>query len=143
VKDHIALAEEIMQMEIQGGIDMSVNNVMDANAFLMQNWDRPPRPPASQSKSERKKAMEMFGKVLRDCDKAMERVMDDHIENVAKSAKELAEYRKKRAVVERKKDAADRQRMINEEILVSRINQRNMLAELRADDIDRIDPPER
>jgi hypothetical protein len=128
-----------MQVEIQGGIDMSVNKVMDANAFLMKNWNRPPRSPASQSKSERKKAMEMFGEVLRDCDKAMERVMDDHIENVAKSAKELAEYRKKRAVAERQRDAADKQRMINEEILVSRINQRNMLAELRTDDINRRD----
>jgi hypothetical protein len=129
-----------MQVGIQGGICMSVNNVTDANAFLLQareNAARTARAVKSQSESEREKAMEMFGKALHDCDKAMERVMDKHIESVAKSAKELAERRKRRALAERIQDSADEQRLMNEKIILNRINQRNLLAEIKADDINR------
>jgi histone H3/H4 len=127
-------------MEIQGGIDMSVNNVTDAAAFLSharENVARAARAVNNQTEAGQKKAMEMFGKALRDCDKAMERVMDKHIESVAKSAKELAERRKRKAIAERVKDSADAQQLMNEKIIINRINQRNLLAEIKADDINR------
>jgi hypothetical protein len=129
-----------MQVWIQGGIGMSVNNVTDANALFLQelkNAAKNRRTVSAPTESERKKAMEMFGKALRDCDKAMERVMDKHIESVAKSAEEHAEYRKRKAQADRKKASADEQRLLNEKILISRINQRNLLEEIKADDINR------
>jgi hypothetical protein len=131
---------ESMQVWVQGGIDMSVNNVTDVSALFLQelkNTAKNRRKVSDPTESERKKAMEMFGKALRDCDKAMERVMDKHIESVAKSAKEQAQYRKRKAQADRAKASAEDQRLFNEKILLSRINQRNLLEEIRADDINR------
>ena len=119
---------------------MSVNNVMDANARFLQelkNTAKNRRKVTSPAESERKKAMEMFGKALYDCNKAMERVIDKHIESVAESAKELAQYRKRKALADRAKASAKEQRLLNEKILISRINQRNLLEEIKADDMDK------
>jgi hypothetical protein len=127
-------------MEIQGGICMSVNNVMDAGTLLSQAREyaaKAAKAMNDQKEAERKKAMEAFGQALRDCDKAIERVMDKHIESVAKSAKELAEYRKRKAIAERIRDSADERRLMNERIIIDRINQRNELAAMKADDIKR------
>ncbi|MDR1516196.1 MAG: hypothetical protein LBS45_10930 [Synergistaceae bacterium] len=121
---------------------MSVNNVTDANALFPQEFKNAAvkanlRRTGKPTESERKRAMEMFGKALRDCDKATERMMDKHIESVAKSAKELAEYRKRKAQADRIKASANEQRLLNEKILISRINQRNLLEEMKTDDINR------
>ncbi|MDR1943920.1 MAG: hypothetical protein LBQ19_03775 [Synergistaceae bacterium] len=121
-------------MEIQGGIDMSVLNVGNANSLFQQARDNEARKPRKPSKSEQEKAMELFGKALRDCDKASEQMMDDHIENVAKSAKERAEYHKRKAVLDKIRISADERKMINEQIILNRINQRSLLEEARADD---------
>jgi hypothetical protein len=129
-----------MHVWIQGGIGMGVNNVTDVNALFPQkfkNITAKTRNTGNPAESERKRAMEMFGKALRDCDKATERMMDKHIESVAKSAKELAEYRKRKALSDRIKASADEQRLLNEKILISRINQRSLLEEIKTDDLNR------
>jgi hypothetical protein len=116
---------------------MSVNNVTDANALFLKTWNDVARQPKKPAKSEQQKAMEMFGKAVQNCEKASERMMDKHLESVAKSAKELAVYHKRKAVFDRMKTSADEQKMLNEKILLSHINQRNMLQEMRVDDINR------
>jgi 2-hydroxy-3-keto-5-methylthiopentenyl-1-phosphate phosphatase len=126
-----------MHVEIQGGIDMSVRNITEANALFMPAWKNVTRKLKETEESERQKAMEMFGKAMRTCDEASERMMDKHLETVAKSAKELAEYHKRKAVFDRMKESADEQRMINERIVLNRINQRNLLEEIRTDDINK------
>ncbi|MDR0615266.1 MAG: hypothetical protein LBG29_00505 [Synergistaceae bacterium] len=125
---------------------MSVNNVTDAGAFLSQVREYAAKAAKTlndQKEAERKKAMEAFGQALYACDKAIERVMDKHIESVAKSAKELAEYRKRKAIAERIRDSADERYLMNERIILDRINQRNELAAMKADDIKRRELQER
>jgi hypothetical protein len=124
-----------MHVKIQGGIVMSVINVTDANSLFMQERDKSARQAKKTVKSDQREAMELFGKVLQDCEKASERMMDKHHETVAKSARELAEYHKRKAVFDRMKASADEQRMINEQIVLNRINQHALLKDMRADDI--------
>ncbi|MDR3320839.1 MAG: hypothetical protein LBS93_00190 [Synergistaceae bacterium] len=116
---------------------MSVNNVTDAKALFSQAWNNVSRAAKKTEESERQKAMEMFGKALQDCEKASEDMMDKHHEIVVKSAKKLAEYHKRKAVFDRIRANADEQKMINERIVVNRLNQHNMLEEIRSDDVSR------
>ncbi|MDR3165095.1 MAG: hypothetical protein LBU13_05920 [Synergistaceae bacterium] len=77
------------------------------------------------------RAREAFYKAVKSCDEAAERMMDKHLESVKKSAEKLAEYRKKKAITDRARKHAEDMRIMNENILVERINHRNMLEELR------------
>ena len=81
--------------------------------------------------SDQQRAREVFYKAVRSCDKAMERVVDEHLESVRKSAVRLAEYRKKKAVEDRARQRADTMRKISENILIERINHHNMMEEIR------------
>jgi hypothetical protein len=93
---------------------------------------------ASQAaETDQQRAREAFHKAVRACDKAAERMMDKHLENVRKSAERLAEYRKKKAVTDRARRRADDIRTINENILIERINHRNMLEEIRVRELNR------
>ena len=49
----------------------------------------------------------------------------------------LAEYRKKKAIEDRARQRADDIRTINENILIERINHRNMLEEIRIREFNR------
>lgn len=91
----------------------------------------------SRSRSLHDKAMETFADAMRDCDKAIEGIMEKHQENVAKSAEKLKEHRKKVAAEERREKAAEEQRLFYEEALISAINQRNVLMEDLVNDIER------
>jgi hypothetical protein len=81
--------------------------------------------------SERERALEAFRKAARSCDKTVEHMMDKHHESVKKSAEKLAEYLKKKAAADRARERAEDTRTMNEDILIERINHRNMLEELR------------
>jgi hypothetical protein len=87
--------------------------------------------------SEERRAREAFYKAVKSCDKATERMMDKHHESVKKSAEKLAEYLRKKAVADRAQKRADDMRTMNEDILVERINHRNMLEELRIRELNR------
>jgi hypothetical protein len=116
---------------------MSVNNVTDANALFLPAWNNVVRAVKKTEESEQQKAMEMFGKALNECEKASEQVMDKHHETVAKSAKKLAEYHKRKAIFDRIRANADEQKMVNEQIVMRRMNQHNLLEGIRTDDINR------
>lgn len=94
---------------------------------------------AQRSKTDRDKAMETFAEAMRDCDKAIENVVDKHQETVAKSAEKLKEYHKKLKLEEERAKHAEEQRLFYEEALISSINQRNFLMEQANDDIERRD----
>ena len=87
--------------------------------------------------SDQKRAREAFYKAVRSCDKALENMVDKHLESVRKSAARLAEYRKKKAIEDQARQRADMMRTINENILLERINHRNMLEEIRIRELNR------
>ena len=89
------------------------------------------------SESDQQQAREAFHKALRACDKATERMVDKHLENVKKSAEKQAEYRKRRAFTDRARKKADDMRTMSENILIERINHRNMLEEIRVRELNR------
>ena len=110
---------------------MSVPNVEHAKSVfqaLMNNASRKSKP---VTESDQQRAREAFYKAISSCDKAMENMVDKHLENVRESAVRLAEYRKKKAIEDRARQRADDMRKINENIMVERINHRNMLEEIR------------
>ena len=113
---------------------MSVSSIDHANsAFqaLMQSASK-----KSVANSEQS-AREAFYKALRSCDKAMENMVDKHHESVRESAIRLAEYRKRKAAEDRVRQRADEMRRVNEDILIERINHRNMLEEIRIREFNR------
>jgi len=116
---------------------MSVSNIEHAKSVfqaLMNNASRKPKP---GSDSDQQRAREAFYKAVRSCDKAMENLVDKHHESVRKSAVRLAEYRKRKAVEDRARQRADEIRALNEDILIERINHRNMLEEIRIREFNR------
>ena len=115
---------------------MSVPNVDHAKFVIQALMGNASRKLKSGGSSEQS-AREAFQKAVRSCDKAMENVMDKHHESVRESAVRLAEYRKKKAVEDRVRQRADEMRRINENILIERINHRNMLEEIRIRDFNR------
>ncbi|MDR1471672.1 MAG: hypothetical protein LBS75_04035 [Synergistaceae bacterium] len=88
-------------------------------------------------RSSWERAMEEFRKAVRACDKASERMMDEHLESVAESAKRMAEYRARKARLDYALESAERQRLFNENIMIQRINHRNLLEERRVDELNR------
>lgn len=116
---------------------MSIGNLRDANALFLPMWNKVVREVKKPPPTEQEQVMHAFRKALRSCDKATENMMDKHHETVAKSAKKIAEYRKKKAQQDRIHEAALERELINESIMIQRINHRNMLEEIRVDELNR------
>ena len=115
---------------------MSVPNIEHTKfvieALMGNNFQK-----SRSSKDSDQQAREAFYKAVRSCDKAMENVVDKHLENVKKSAERLAEYRKKKAVEDKARQRADTMRRVSENILIERINHKNMLEEIRIRELNR------
>jgi hypothetical protein len=116
---------------------MGVQNINDAKILFMQAWNDNSRRVQKVSESDQQRAREAFYKAVRDCDKATEKIMDEHLERVAESAKKLAEYHRKKAITDRAMKEADIRREINEAVLIDRINHHNMLEDLRVRELNR------
>jgi hypothetical protein len=116
---------------------MSVQSINQANSLFIDAWNDVSRKVKHVTESDQQKAREAFYNAVRDCDRATENMVDKHLESVAESAKKLAEYRKKKAVADRAMKAADQQRVLNENILLERINYQNMLEETRIRELNR------
>ncbi|GHV29779.1 hypothetical protein FACS1894167_09580 [Synergistales bacterium] len=114
-----------------------INGINNSNSMFMDMWEKATRNIKKTEKSDQEKGMELFGKALDDVNKASDRMMDDHLESVAKSAKEQAEYRKKKAVQEKAEQSAEDMKLFAEQALLNRINQRAMMSELRGDEEER------
>ena len=110
---------------------MSVPSISHSKSVLQTFPADAARKPKALSFSDEKRAREAFYNAVRDCDKAMENVIDKHLESVKEAAIRLAEYRKRKAVEDRARNQADMMRELNEKILIERINNRNMLEEMR------------
>jgi hypothetical protein len=113
---------------------MSVSNITgnaQMDAMFAVARDRVKSDVKRVDESERERALEAFRKAASSCDRESERMMDKHLESVKKSAEKLAEYRKKKDIADRAQKRADDIRTMREEILIERINYRNMLEELR------------
>ena len=116
---------------------MSVPNIEHVKSVFQTLRSDVSRKPKPVSDFDQKRAREAFYKAVRSCDKAMENMVDKHLESVRKSAVRLAEYRRKKAVEDRARRHADEIRVINENILIERINHRNMLEEIRIRELNR------
>ena len=116
---------------------MSVPNIDHAKSVLQVLMINAAKKSKTNADSDQQRAREAFYKAVRSCDKAMENVMDKHHESVRESAVRLAEYRKKKAVEDRARQRAAEMRRLNENILIERINHRNMLEEIRIRDFNR------
>lgn len=109
----------------------------DANASMKQRVQ-------GRSKSMRDQAMESFAEAMRDCDRAIENIVDKHQENVARSAERLREYHKQLSREEARRRSAEEQRLFYEEALISALNARSLrqedvLREIeRREDFDRV-----
>jgi hypothetical protein len=119
---------------------MSVSNIngnIQMDAIFAVARDRVEHGPKGAGESERERAIEAFRKAERSCGKTIERMVDKHLESVKKSAEKLAEYRKKKALADSARERAEDRRDMDEEILIKRINYRNMLEELRVKALNR------
>jgi seryl-tRNA(Sec) selenium transferase len=118
-----------------GVSNITGNAQMDAMFAVAR--DHAERGVKADGESERERALEAFHKASRSCDRTVERMMDKHHESVKKSAEKLAKYLKKKSADDRARERAEDMRTMNEDILVKRINHRNMLEELRVKALDR------
>ena len=116
---------------------MSVQNIDHAKSVFQVVMGNASRRHKSAADSDERSVREAFYKAVRSCDKAIENVVDKHHESVRKSAVRLAEYRKKKAVEDQARQRADEMRRIHENILIERINHRNMLEEIRIREFNR------
>ena len=116
---------------------MGVQNIDQANSVFMSLLNDTSRKAKQGTESDQQRAREAFYKAVRSCDKAAERMVDKHLENVKKSAEKQADYRKRKAVTDRARKRADDIRTLNENILIERINHRNMLEEVRIRELNR------
>ncbi len=116
---------------------MDVRNVGEVRALFNKVYERAARNLKKIDEESQKKAMEAFGKALRACDRASERMIDKHHESVAKSAKMRAEYHKRKYQLDKIRAAAEKQELINESVMIQRLNHRNMLEEIRVDQLNR------
>lgn len=104
------------------------------NNMLLHDWSEQT---ANRGQTPRNKGMALYYKAVRDCDKAMETVMDKHHESVAKSAEKMKEYRSKKAREDAVRKAADDRRRMNEEAAVRAVDYREFMQELRLSDENR------
>ncbi len=120
---------------------MGMGNIGAANAMLLSDWNearaKVQKQMRQKSTTDREQAMVVFADAMMDCDKAIENIMDKHHESVAKSAKKRDAYRKKVALQEQIQKRAEEQRRFHEEALINQLNLRNMLKELRIEDMER------
>lgn len=126
---------------------MSTDNVGAAATFL-SDWNDAngsmKQRVQNRNRTMREQAMESFADAMRDCDKAVEGIVDKHHESVAKSAEKLKEYHARVAREESRRRAAEEQRLFYEEALISALNARNIRQEdalrdqERREDFDRI-----
>lgn len=120
---------------------MGINFIGVPSASSMSDWHdaraNVPRQAQQKQKSDRDKAMETFADAMRDCDKAIETVVDKHQESVAQSMEKIKEYRKKLAREEQREKAAEEQRLFYAEVLAKQVSLRNMLKEQRMEDTER------
>ena len=116
---------------------MSVSGIEHAQSVFQAILSDVSRRANQAAESDQQRAREAFHNAVRACDKAAERMMDKHLENVKKSAERLAEYRKRRAFTDRARKKADDMRTMSENILIERINHRNMLEEIRVRELNR------
>lgn len=115
-----------------------IGDTSKTNKMFLSAWENAARrAPAKTTESEREKAMALFRKAMSDCDKATERMMDKHHESVAKSAQKRAAYLKEKARRDAIADAALEQRLINEAVLIRRINHSNRIEEDRVNELNR------
>jgi seryl-tRNA(Sec) selenium transferase len=119
------------------GVLNITGNTHQMDAMFAMARDHAERGMKETAESERERALEAFRKAARSCDKTIERMMDKHHESVKKSAEKLAEYLKKKTAADRARERAEDIRDINGDIIVERINHRNMLEELRIKALDR------
>ena len=120
---------------------MGMGNIGAANAMLLSDWNEARAEVQKQMrqkpKTDREKAMEAFADAMRDCDKAIESIVDKHHKSVAESAKKRDAYRKKLALQEQIQKRADEQHRFHEEAVINQLNLRNMLKERRIEDMER------
>jgi histone H3/H4 len=116
---------------------MASENLNAVNALFMPAWNDVTRKAKKPTESDQQKAREAFYKAVRSCDKATETMVDKHLENVAESAKKLAEYRKRKAVEDRVIKEADMRRNLRENMLLARINHHNLMEETRIRELNR------
>jgi hypothetical protein len=116
---------------------MSVQNINHEQSVFQALLGDASRQARHFSEPDQQKAREAFHKALRACDKATERMVDRHLESVKKSAEKQAEYRKRKAFTDRARKRADDMRTMSENILIERINHRNMLEEIRVRELNR------
>lgn len=111
---------------------------MDAvNALFLPAWQNAKRQAKEATSSGQRRAMESYYKAVQNCDKATENMMDKHHKSVAESAKKIAEYRKRKARLDKTVEAAEKQRLFHENMLIERINHQNMLEGMRIDELNR------
>jgi hypothetical protein len=103
----------------------------------MTAWNDAARRAKPPEQTERQRAMEAFADAMVTVNKAGEQMMDKHHESVAKSAKKLAEYRKQKARQDAAKAAAEQQKLFHEDVMIRRLNHRNMLEEIRIDELNK------
>lgn len=117
---------------------MGILRTEASNALFLPAWNEAQKRAKPQDgDSDRQKAMEAFAKAMRDCDKAMENVMDKHHESVAKSAQKRDEYRKKRAQQERLQKTAEARRDFNRQAVAQAQERRELTNELRIEAAER------
>ncbi|MDL2263800.1 hypothetical protein LJC31_04010 [Synergistaceae bacterium OttesenSCG-928-I11] len=120
---------------------MGMDKIGAANAAFLSDWNEAhaniQKQMQQKPKTSREQAMEAFADAMRNCDKAIENVVDKHHESVAESAKKNAEYRKKVARQEQIQKRAEEQRLFHEERLINQLNLRNMLKERKLEDVER------
>lgn len=119
-----------MGMDTIGAASSFLSDWSDARAYVRQRE-------MQRSKTSRERAMEAFADAMRDCDKAVDGIMEKHQESVAKANERIKEFRRKQAAEEQRAEHAEEQRLFYEEALIRSINIRNMRIEDMKDDADR------
>lgn len=119
-----------MGMDTIGAASSFLSDWSDARAYVKQQE-------MQRTKASRERAMETFAEAMRECDKAVDGIMEKHQENVAKANERIKEFRRKQAAVEQRAKHAEEQRLFYEEALIRSINIRNMRIEDMKDDEER------
>ena len=114
---------------------MNISGIKSADLLFAPAWENAARRTERTDKSQQEEAEEAFGKAVRACDRESERMVDRHHESVAKSAKERAIYQRKKAITDRVRTDAQKRDILNETVMIQRLNHRNMLKESLMKDI--------
>ena len=107
------------------------------NNMLLHDWNNIVKEVREAAQPSKMSGMGAYYNVMHNCDKAMQDVMDKHHETVAKSAKKMKEYRRKKAREDAVREAARERRQVYEEAAVRTLNKREFMKELRLEDEQR------